>query len=182
MRPAPSPGSLLDPAARRHLGRAVVHRDRVPGRLLHQLSPLPPRVPDQRSRPLRRQRSRTRRPSWAGGDPARAASHRSRRCPCRRPRAQDRADRDGTGTGGRRRCPAPAVVGAGCSGGGARLCRGPSRHRSCGRPRRRYRAVRHRRLDAARHARRCAGGEDRRRSRKGAGRASGQARSLAAPR
>ena len=33
------------PASRRHLGRALVHRNRVPGRLLHQLSPVPARVP-----------------------------------------------------------------------------------------------------------------------------------------
>ena len=44
------------PAARRQLGRAPVHRHRVPWRLLHQLSPVPAGLPDQRPRqvPIRR--------------------------------------------------------------------------------------------------------------------------------
>ena len=42
-----------DPAPRRLLGRAAVHGDRLPRRLLHQLPPVPPRVPPQRARPVR---------------------------------------------------------------------------------------------------------------------------------
>src|SRR6185437_104852 len=42
-----------DAAFRWELGRATVHRHRVPRRFLHQLPPVPARVPDQRARPLR---------------------------------------------------------------------------------------------------------------------------------
>ena len=42
------------PARGRDLGRAAVHRDRVPWRLLHQLPPVPAGVPDQRARPIPR--------------------------------------------------------------------------------------------------------------------------------
>ena len=41
------------PAGRRELGRAAVHRHRLPRRLLHQLSPVPPGLPPERTRPLR---------------------------------------------------------------------------------------------------------------------------------
>ncbi len=41
-----------DPAPGRHLGRAAVHRDRLPRRLLPQLPPVPPGVPGQRARPV----------------------------------------------------------------------------------------------------------------------------------
>ena len=50
------------PARRRHLGRAAVHRDRVPRRLLHQLPPVPAGVPGQRPGPL------PGRPGDQGGD------------------------------------------------------------------------------------------------------------------
>ena len=46
------------PAARRHLGRGPVHRHRLPGRLLHQLPPVPARVPADGARPLLRRRRR----------------------------------------------------------------------------------------------------------------------------
>src|SRR5262249_26970830 len=39
-------------ARRRHLGRALVHRNRVPVGLLDQLPPLPSRLPAHRARPL----------------------------------------------------------------------------------------------------------------------------------
>ena len=47
-----------DPAARRLLGRALLHRDRLPVGLLHQLPPLPPGLPADRARPLRQRRAR----------------------------------------------------------------------------------------------------------------------------
>ena len=50
------------PARGRDLGRATVHRDRLPRRLLHQLPPVPAGVPGQRARPIR-DRRRTRRPA-----------------------------------------------------------------------------------------------------------------------
>src|SRR5262249_34947230 len=40
------------PAKRRDLGRAPVHRDRLPARLLPELPPVPSRVPGQRARPV----------------------------------------------------------------------------------------------------------------------------------
>ena len=55
------PGSAVDrgvaflvehPARRRHLGRALVHRHRLPRRLLHQLPPLPAGLPAHGPRPL----------------------------------------------------------------------------------------------------------------------------------
>ena len=42
-----------DPAGRRQLGRAAVHRHRVPRRLLHQLSPVPAGLPHQRPGQIR---------------------------------------------------------------------------------------------------------------------------------
>ena len=45
-----------DAAGRRHLGRALVHRHRLPRRLLHQLPPVPAGLPGQRARPLRKRR------------------------------------------------------------------------------------------------------------------------------
>ena len=41
-----------DPATGRNLGRAAVHRHRLPRRLLHQLPPVPAGVPGQRARPV----------------------------------------------------------------------------------------------------------------------------------
>ena len=45
---------VAHPAARRHLGRAVVHRHRLPRRLLHQLPPVPAGVPGDGARALPR--------------------------------------------------------------------------------------------------------------------------------
>ena len=53
VRPAWSRLARADAASRRRLGRAVVHRHRLSRRLLHQLPPLPARLPGQRARPLR---------------------------------------------------------------------------------------------------------------------------------
>ena len=60
-RPATERGRRVprrDPARGRHVGRAVVHRDRLPGRLLHQLPPLPARLPGHGTGALRERRSR----------------------------------------------------------------------------------------------------------------------------
>src|SRR5208282_2833259 len=52
-------GRARDPLAGHHaaagrlLGRAAVHRDRLPWRLLHQLPPVPPGLPPERTRPVR---------------------------------------------------------------------------------------------------------------------------------
>ena len=43
-----------DPAGRRDVGRDVVHRHRLPGGLLHQLPPLPPGLPGDGARSVRR--------------------------------------------------------------------------------------------------------------------------------
>ena len=99
---------VAHPARRRDLGRAAVHRHRLPVGLLHQLPPLPPHLP---------------------GDGARALPVSSRRCPRRArnrrgPRIRERrvmplladappgvpAPRDGDGAGGRRELPVASRV------------------------------------------------------------------------
>ena len=72
------------PSARRRLGRAVLHRHRLPGRLLSQLPPLPGRVPGDGARPDPRRPRDERvaaRPRAAADRAARARrAGRARRC------------------------------------------------------------------------------------------------------
>ena len=91
---------VRDPAGGRHVGRAVVHRHRLPRRLLHQLPPLPAGVPGDGPRPVRPRGGRDppeqrgdRRPTAPAHGPARRAAIvlRRRRTSDRHRRARARA-------------------------------------------------------------------------------------------
>ena len=116
------------PAARRRLGRAAVHRHRLPVRLLHQLPPLPAHLPGDGARPLPGAVAGAGRRGWSPT----ASAHRRAVRSSRSPRGSVRASRAAMlAAEARRRAHRGGRDGAGrereLPGRQPRCCRGASR-------------------------------------------------------